>query len=169
MANPWKRRLGAIAFAGAAALVIASPAHAAPEPDVVFDAGMACPGFKLGVTITSNPHRVTRTFEDAAGNTVRIIDAGKGSDLVFVNQTTGTTVTTMANGAVSQTLFNSDGTQTVTIEGHNVLILFPSDVPAGPTTSLYTGRVVYTMDASGITTLVSTSGTARDICAELAP
>jgi len=29
--------------------------------------------------------------------------------------------------------------------GHNVLILFPSDVPAGPSTTLYVGRVVFTV------------------------
>ena len=64
-------------------------------------------------------------------------------------------------------VFNADGSQTVTVTGHNVLILFPSDVPAGPSTTLYVGRVVYTIGTDGVFTLVSTSGTATDICAAL--
>lgn len=62
-------------------------------------------------------------------------------------------------------MFNADGSQTVTLTGHNILILFPTDVPAGPSTTLYVGRVVFTVDANGVTTLKSTSGTATDICA----
>ena len=55
----------------------------------------------------------------------------------------------------------------MTATGHNVLILFPSDVPAGPSTTLYVGRVVYTIGTDGVFTLVSTRGTATDICAAL--
>ena len=55
----------------------------------------------------------------------------------------------------------------MTLTGHNVLILFPSDVPAGPSTTLYVGRVVFTADVNGIFTLVSTSGTSTDLCAAL--
>jgi hypothetical protein len=48
-----------------------------------------------------------------------------------------------------------------------VLILFPSDVPEGPSTTLYVGRVVFTIDDAGVFTVVSTSGKSTDICAEL--
>ena len=64
-------------------------------------------------------------------------------------------------------MVNADGSQRVTLTGHNVLILFPSDVPAGPSTTLYVGRVVFTVDVNGIFTLVSTSGTSTDLCAAL--
>jgi hypothetical protein len=47
-----------------------------------------------------------------------------------------------------------------------VLILFPTDVPAGPSTTLYVGRVVFTV-VGDVFTLRSTSGTATDICAAL--
>jgi hypothetical protein len=40
-------------------------------------------------------------------------------------------------------------------------------VPAGSSTTLYVGRVVFTADADSNFTLVSTSGTATDICAAL--
>ena len=64
---------------------------------------------------------------------------------------------------------NPDGTTTVTSTGHNGLILFPTDVPAAPSTTQYVGRIVYTVDESGVFTLVSTSGRSTDICAALAP
>jgi hypothetical protein len=140
-------------------------AHAASTPDIVVP---GCPGFDVGITISGNSHRVTREFLDSAGNTVRIIDAGKGNDLTFINQNTGTTVVTKANGAVSQTVINPDGTSKVTSEGHNVFILFPGE-PGGPATTLHVGRVVYTVDAAGVFTFISTSGRSRDICAELTP
>jgi hypothetical protein len=54
--------------------------------------------------------------------------------------------------------------------GHDPpLVVFPSDVPAGPTTTQYVGRFVYTVDlASGVSTFVGAVGPQRDICAELA-
>ena len=38
-----------------------------------------------------------------------------------------------------------------------------------PSTTQYVGRIVYTVDESGVFTLVSTSGRSTDICAALAP
>jgi hypothetical protein len=70
-----------------------------------------------------------------------------------------------ANGAVSKTVINADGSQTVALSGHNVLILFPTDVAAGPSTTLYVSHVVFTVNVNGVFTLVSTSGTATNICA----
>jgi hypothetical protein len=36
-------------------------------------------------------------------------------------------------------------TRTVQATGNNIVILFPTDSPAGPSTKLYTGRIVYTV------------------------
>ena len=48
----------------------------------------------------------------------------------------------------------ADGTSTYTTMGHLVLIMFPSDVPAGPSTTLYVGHVVFDVDnATGVFTL----------------
>ena len=81
----------------------------------------------------------------------------------------GKSVTIRTDGSVTQTRVNPDGTHTVTATGHNGLIMFPSDVPAGPTTTHYIGRLVYLVDpATGVFTFVSSSGSRRDICAELA-
>jgi hypothetical protein len=48
-----------------------------------------------------------------------------------------------------------------------VLIMFPTDEPAGPSTTLYVGRVVFDADAAFNFTLRSTRGTATDLCAAL--
>jgi hypothetical protein len=49
-----------------------------------------------------------------------------------------------------------------------VLVLYPTDVPAGPSTTLYVGSVVYTVDLlTGVFTLNAHSGRTTDICAAL--
>jgi hypothetical protein len=163
------RRLALAVGLAAVALTATQPAFA---QEVILPAGEGCPGFNLGFEATGG-NLVTREFEDAAGEVVRTITAGKGVDLTYTNYGTdsvaGESVTVKTAGSVTKTVFNPDGTQTVTGTGHNGLILFPSDVPAGPTTTHYIGRIVYNVDpATGVFTLVSTMGQERDICAELA-
>lgn len=136
--------------------------------------GLGCPGFNLGITATGG-NLQSKDFVDENGNVVRNITSGKGVVLTYTNlgnkrQGEGlASVTIRTDGSVTQTETNPDGTLTVTSTGHNGLILFPSDVPAGPTTTHYIGQIVYTVDPeTGVFTLVSTSGQERDICAELA-
>jgi hypothetical protein len=142
------------------AAAVAAPFH------LEFPAGTACT-FGLAVDGTGGDNRATHTFVDANGNTVRVLSVGRGFQLTFTNLAGNGTLALPANGAVMDTVVNADGSQTVTLTGHNVLILFPSDVPAGPSTTLYVGRVVFTVDANGVFTLVSTSGRSTDICAAL--
>jgi hypothetical protein len=159
--------LVAAAVAFTATLALAADAAVAQEHDLVLPAGEACE-FELGVDLAGGDRRVDRTFRDADGNPVRTLSAGVGSQLTFTNVSNDATLALRANGAVMRTVFNADGSQTVTSTGHNVLILFPADVPAGPSTTLYVGRVVYTVDENAVFTLQSTTGTATDICAALA-
>ena len=70
-------------------------------------------------------------------------------------------------GSVSSTTLDPDGSSTTRSTGHNVLILFPTDVPAGPSTTLYVGQVTYEVDAEGIFTITGSSGRTRDLCDEL--
>ncbi len=63
--------------------------------------------------------------------------------------------------------FNPDGSSTVVATGNTVIILFPTDVPAGPSTTLYVGRVVYTNDGQNNFVLQDHSGQTTDICAAL--
>jgi hypothetical protein len=68
---------------------------------------------------------------------------------------------------VTQITYNADGSYTFVTTGHNILILFPTDIPAGPSTTLYVGRVVFSADSSFNFTLLDHRGTATDICQAL--
>jgi hypothetical protein len=157
--------------AGAMLVLLGSaiPSTAVADPDLVIDLpdGLACSGFDLRLEITANPNRVYREFYDKSGNIVRYISAGKGNDLTVMNLSTGARLSLKANGSVEKTRFNPDGSLTSTAMGHNLIIFFPTDIPPGPSTTLYVGRVVWNVDTSGVWTLVSTAGDSTDICAEL--
>jgi hypothetical protein len=139
-----------------------------PPPQVIdLPAGVACAGFDVRVVIQDIPPTVIREFRDKNGNLVRILTAGKGNELTFVNLLTNEELSLRANGAVSHIVLHADGTRTETLTGHTVTILFPTDVPAGPSTTLHVGRVVTTIDENGVLTVQSVSGRSVDICAEL--
>jgi hypothetical protein len=161
--------VAALALASAVAVATAAPAAAAPVGDLHLDlpAGLACATFDLHVDGTGSKQKA-KTFTDQDGNQVKVITAGKGYDLTFTNVASGESISFPSNGSVQRITFNEDGTQTVQATGHNVVILFPTDVPAGPSTTLYTGRLVYTVDGAGNFTVQSTSGPTTDICALLA-
>lgn len=144
-----------------------SLAAAAGPPDAVIElpAGTAC-DFDLRIEIRGG-NQVVKEFRDKNGEVVRTLSAGKGSALAFTNLSTGAKFALKANGAVTHTRFNPDDSSTVAITGHNVLILFPTDVPAGPSTTLHVGRVVYTVDTNGVFTVQKVSGKKTDICAIL--
>ncbi|WP_139191814.1 hypothetical protein [Variovorax sp. CF079] len=129
-------------------------------------AGLAC-SFALQIDFSGTRPEV-REFRDKDGNLVKTIQAGKGFQLTFTNLNNGTTLSLKTAGSVTKQTFNPDGTTTFVTTGHNVLILFPSDVPPGPTTTLTLGRVVFTVDNSTqVFTLLGTSGRTTDICAVL--
>jgi hypothetical protein len=98
------------------------------------------------------------------------IEAGNGWDLTFTNLSNQNSITLPSNGSVMKTTLNADGdSQTVVATGNNVVILFPTDTPTGPSTTLYTGRIVYNDTLPDHTfTVLSTSGQTTDICALLA-
>ena len=153
----------ALIVAFAAVLGSGSPATADFVYD--FDAGVAC-GFALRVESWGG-NQVFKEFVDKNDNVVRTLSAGKGSRLLFTNLDNPATFSVKPNGSVTHITFNADGSQTCSTTGHNVLILFPTDVPAGPSTTAYVGRVVYTIDTNGVFTLQEVSGRATDICAAL--
>lgn len=156
-------------FVAAAGLLLASASASVLAADLVLDlpAGLACAGFDLRVEITGNPNRVSREFTDRNGNVVRMLTAGKGNTLSFTNLGTGAVLALRPNGSVEHIGLLPDGSQKWATTGHNVLILFPTDIPAGPSTTLYVGRVTFTINTSGVFTMGSTSGKSTDICAAL--
>ena len=133
---------------------------------------MTCPpdsAATFGLRIQpGQPFPEAKEFYDKDGNLVRTMTTGKGVDLTFTNLITGTTYRLKANGSNSKTTIDpSTGIATVSATGHNVIILFPTDVPAGPSTTLYTGQVRYTVTPDGVFTLTKTAGSTVDICAQL--
>ena len=161
-------RSAAVLAAVAGSLTVTTSPVAAAEPlDVTLPAGIACPGFAVRVQASAD-ERVLKEFTDAQGNVVRSIQAGTGSQVTLTNTTSGKSLSLPSNGAVSRTVHHADGTRTVTATGHQVLVLFPSDVPAGPSTTLFVGRLVYTANAANDFVIVSSTGTSTDLCGELA-
>jgi hypothetical protein len=154
----------------ALALGPASQVNAADSDVTVwsFPAGVAC-DFPLDMYISGGDHRPSKEWTDENGNMVRLISAGKGAAITFVNTDSGTNLSTKANGAVIQNTYNADGSYTARNEGHNILIMYPTDNPPGPSTTLYVGQVVFTVDTAFNFTLVSSSGKTTDICAALMP
>jgi hypothetical protein len=163
------KRMVAVAVLTTAALVSGSnSAVAQKEYDIFLPAGTAC-SFAVGLDVTpGNQH--TKTLVDEDGDPVRTITAGTGDAVTLTNAETGETLQFRSNGAVTQTVYNDDGTQTVTSTGHLILILFPGDEPAGPSTTLIAGRIVYdVVTATQVFTVQSISGSTTDLCALLAP
>lgn len=166
MSRQRNRRGAALALLAAALLAgVAGPA-AASDYHFELPAGTACT-FGLGVDIDLVGPQSYREFTDDAGNVVRALSAGRGNDLAFTNLATNATYSLKATGSVNRTVFNPDGSQVVTVTGMTVLLMFPTDVPAGPSTTLYVGRVVYGVDPSGNFAIRSTAGARTDICAAL--
>ena len=145
-------------------LLVGSSAAAPASTILDFPAGQAC-SFPLQIDITGGP-QVTKTFTAADGS-VRVLSAGKGSDLVFTNLLTGATYALKGNGTVSWTRVDASGSARFTFSGHNVIIYFPTDVPAGPSTTLVVGKEVIAVDSAGTFTRLARSGKTTDICAAL--
>ena len=164
------RYLGAITVL-AAMLTLPSSSMAQLQPPVDLPAGVACPGFGVRLLADGLP-QVYQEFSDKNGMPVRFISAGRGSVLTFTNLSSGASTTFKTGGSVSHTTVNPDGSWTVAGTGLNTIILFPTDTPAGPSTVLYIGRIVYNLADPGPTganvfTLQSFSGSSKDICAIL--
>jgi hypothetical protein len=165
--------LAASSTATAAPPIKEDPPEDFPK-DLILSADTACPGFDLLVEATGSNANV-RTFLDKKGNVVRILSAGRGYTLTYTrldeNGEPVDSVTIRPTGSNRTVVQNPDGTLTVTDTGTAGLILFSTDKPAGPSSTQYYGRIVYNIEDPGgenIITLLSTSGTNIDICAELA-
>lgn len=151
----------------AAGLGLGTPATAADPPDFteLFPAGVAC-DFDLFLE-GRGFSQVFKVFVDKNGNPVRFLVAGRGSALTFINDSTGASLSLRANGSVQHVSLNPDGSSTWVATGHTVLILFPTDIPAGPSTTLHVGRVVFTSSVNNDFEVLQVSGRTTNICAAL--
>jgi hypothetical protein len=155
--------------AAAGLLFAATGVRADGPPDLTLDlpAGVACPGFDLRIEIWSPDHRVSRSFT-ARNGYPRLLNAGQGNTLVFTDLNTGAKLTVPTDGSVESIKLLPDGTQRWTVTGHNAIVWFPTDIPPGPATIVYSGRVSFSVDASGgVSTLGKTAGTSFDVCRAL--
>jgi hypothetical protein len=146
-------------FAAAVAVGAAQPASA--QEKVTLPAGTAC-SFTLSFTL-SGGNQQPRSFVGG-----RLVEAGSTGMLTIVNEDADKTISFPSRGVGVRSVTTSNGITTVSTGGQLLLILFPSDTPAGPSTTLYTGRVVYTVDGAGNFVLQRTAGRQIDVCAELA-
>jgi hypothetical protein len=135
-----------------------------PSEEIPFK---GCKGFPLGVDLTDSQTR-TKTFKNKKGEVVRTLEEGNGYKRVYTNLKTNKKVSFPSKFFSADTTFNKKGLQTVTSTGRFGLILFPTDVPPGPSTTEYVGRVVYTVNTDGVFTIKKVDAKKTDVCALLA-
>jgi hypothetical protein len=163
--NRFRRLATATVLALAAMIVVAQPASAQVH-DVVLPAGIGC-DFELALDNIEGPP-LRREFTDRNGNTVRLF-AGKSGAVIYTNTKTGESVSFQSRGTrLRETTDATTGTLLLEYSGHVGLVLFPTDVPAGPSTTQISGSLVVTVDSSRVTTVQKVQGQQIDICARLA-
>ena len=160
------RRLMVIGACTVTVAGLGVPVSAAdPDWEVTFEAGQVCT-FPLVVGGSGEGSQVYKEFYDKDEN-LRTLSAGTGFELTYTNRDSGASFTSPSNGAVASARYSADGSSIQVLTGHNAVFMFPTDVP-GPSATLYTGRVVISIDPGGIWTVVQESGTKLDICAQAA-
>jgi hypothetical protein len=164
-------RLRPSAITAALALACAqAPVQAQTPPDATVDlpAGLACSGFDLRIEIWAADHRQYREFFDRHGTLVRIIEAGRGHTLKLTNVNSAASLSLRPNGSVSHSVPSGPpGNFLVKATGHNLIILFPTDTPPGPSTTLYVGQIQYSQDPNFTFMVKKLTGTQTDLCAAL--
>jgi hypothetical protein len=154
-------------LASASAFAVKPTREPVVPSSVVLPAGEAC-SFPLSWVESGGDKRTRTTFYDREGNPVRVQNTGPRVTITLTNIDTGKSITLDHGGGTVQETLHADGSVTDVLTGsQSVLSLFPTDVPAGPSTTIYYGRVVFEIAPDGTFTLVSTSGRSVDACAAL--
>jgi hypothetical protein len=160
------RTAAATVFATAILLGGAASTASAAEHDFTFDAGVAC-DFPLALD-GGAPPPVRKTFTDPNGNPIVVLSAGKSGAVTYTNLDTTESLTFPSRGTALRDTTQSDGTHLLEFSGNVGLLLFPSDVPAGPSTTQINGRLVLSFDpATGFTVVLKQEGNQIDVCAAL--
>jgi hypothetical protein len=159
--NRFRRLATATVLALAAMIVVAQPASAAP---IDLPAGLGCT-FPLRIDGGAFPPERT-TFTDPNGNPITVL-AGKSGAVTYTNLDTNKSLTFQSRGTALR-ITELDGTQLLEFSGNVGIILFPSDVPAGPSTTQINGRLVLSFNpATGFTVVLKQEGNQIDVCARL--
>jgi hypothetical protein len=158
------RTAAATVFA-TAILLCGAAASTASAAEIELPAGEAC-AFPLGLDGGAFPPE-RRTFTDPNGNPIVVL-AGKSGAVTYTNLDTEELLTFPSRGTALRVTTRSDGTQLLEFSGNVGILLFPSDVPAGPSTTQINGRLVLSFDpASGFTVVLKQEGKQIDVCAGL--
>ena len=120
------------------------PGRAVSDSTMTYPAGQPA----RSLQVESPGPQVNKTFVGHDGS-VRLLSAGKGSDLVFKNLASGATYA-LGERSGEWTRIDASGSTRITLTGHNVVIYFPTDVPAGPSTTLVVGREDIAVDLCGV-------------------
>lgn len=144
------------------------------NPPAYIPVGYACPDFNVGYTWTGAERVHHRTILDKDGNVVGSVGHTSSSVVTFINYGTdpwnpvaGKTYTARVAGSTYRADYGS-GTETITMTGqNNWLTLRGPEVPEGVSTTLHTGKVVFTVDYTTGVTVESAPGPKVDLCAEL--
>jgi hypothetical protein len=157
------RRLAvALACASAALVAVAQPASAAA---VELPAGQGC-AFPLGLDGGAFPPE-RHSFTDRNGNPITIF-AGKSGATTWTNLKTGKSVTFKSRGTALRVTTTSPTSQILEFSGHAGLVLFPTDIPPGPSTTQMSGRLVLRFNPkNGDTEVLKQEGQQTDVCAAL--
>jgi hypothetical protein len=161
--NRYRRLAWAAALASAATVVAAQPASAQAPP--TFEAGIAC-AFAVDLSGGAPPPE-RRTFTDKNGNDITLL-AGQSGAVTYTNHDNPEkSITFKARGTRFETTERPDGRVRWEFSGHIGIILFPTDNPAGPSTTQISGRVVVENTAAGVSTVVQQVGQQIDVCAAI--
>lgn len=148
--------------ASAALIAVAQPASAAA---IELPAGQGC-AFPLGLDGGAFPPE-RRVFIDRDGNKITIL-AGKSGSTTWTNLKTGKTLTFKSRGTALRVTETSPTSQILEFSGHAALVLFPTDIPAGPSTTQMSGRLVLRYNpTNGDTEVLKQEGQQTDVCAAL--
>ena len=167
--NPYRRLSCAAAFALAAAVGTVQPAGA-QEHALILEPGVAC-AFTLGIDDGGLPPE-RRTFTDKDGNAI-IVFAGKNGGVTYTNLDNLEVEPLSFKGRGTQLRVTNrpDGTQLLEFSGNVGWIAFSTDVPAGPSTTQISGRLVIENSAPGsgepVSTVLQQEGRQIDVCAAL--
>jgi len=98
----------------------------------------------------------------------RLVQAGRAAKLIVTNDDTGVTkVLHPRGGSLVRYIPQDNGTTRSIATGVNLVTLFPTDTPPGPSSTLYQGRVDINIDTAGNWTVEKADGRATDVCALL--
>jgi hypothetical protein len=128
-----------------------------------FPAGLAC-SFEVASQTLTNKEFTTTFPAEANGDVVQLVTGYLVQR--FTNVGTGKSISANVSGP-GTIVFHPDGSVTLSAEGPSILILFPGDIPSGPSFVINYGKFVVNITPSEQFIVQKQTGTQFDVCAAL--